>query len=296
MSVELLLTIIFFGFGLFLPWGLALYWRLRLSGDVLLPGSIGWRPVAHSMLAYVLAFNLTFFLQELFLVLPKALVPGLQPTLYHNNHNWEGDAAIADLFQGTGALAILVSGLIFAVIASRRSKPSFFILWMAFHGLFQSLPQFVVGAITAANDVGQAYDYLGLGPVGRSLARAPCRWPRCRSREFGSAEGSCRRRGSRARSTAARPIRLSAAHGRPSGVGRDPADHPVPRAARVDRSAGAAGPGPAVGLWLAAARSVPSGAIAPIGKATADSLYRCSCGSGSLLAFFQLVLRPGIAF
>ena len=83
MSVELLLTIIFVGFGLLLPWGLALVLAPAAVGRrTCLPGSIGWRPVAHSMLAYVLAFNLTFFIQELFLVLPKALVPGLQPTLY----------------------------------------------------------------------------------------------------------------------------------------------------------------------------------------------------------------------
>jgi hypothetical protein len=117
----------------------------------------------------VLAFNLTFFLQELFLVLPKALVPGLTPTLYHNNHQWVGDAPIAELFQGTGALAILVSGLLFAWVVARQDRPGLFPLWMAFNGLFQSLPQFVVGAIVPENDMGRAYDYLGLGPVGEGL-------------------------------------------------------------------------------------------------------------------------------
>ncbi|WP_157123717.1 hypothetical protein [Allosphingosinicella indica] len=37
----------------------------------------------HSTLLATLAFNLVFFVQELFLVLPKALTPGLNPTLYH---------------------------------------------------------------------------------------------------------------------------------------------------------------------------------------------------------------------
>jgi hypothetical protein len=32
-----------------------------------------------STLLYTLAFNLTFFIQELFLVVPKALTPGLRP-------------------------------------------------------------------------------------------------------------------------------------------------------------------------------------------------------------------------
>jgi hypothetical protein len=164
--VELLLTILFVGGGILLPWGLALAKRLQVRGEEILPGRIGWRPVVHSLLAYVLAFNLIFFLQELFLVLPKALVPGLQPTLYHNNHRWVGEAPIADLFQGTGAVAILLSGLLLAAIAARQARPSLLMLWLAFHGLFQSLPQFVVGAITEGQDVGQAYAYLELGTVG----------------------------------------------------------------------------------------------------------------------------------
>ena len=163
------LTILFAGLGLLLPWGLALYRRFHVRGEEMFPGWVGWRPFLHSLLAYVLAFNLTFFIQELFLVLPKALVPGLQPTLYHNNHDWVGEAPIAELFQGTGALAILISGLGFAWIVSRQGRPGLFPLWMAFHGLFQSLPQFIVGAIVAENDMGRAYDYLGIGPVGEAL-------------------------------------------------------------------------------------------------------------------------------
>ncbi|HMI39863.1 MAG TPA: hypothetical protein VK485_01375 [Sphingomicrobium sp.] len=161
--IELVLTVLFVGFGLIFPWVLALSKRLAVRGEEVFPGRIGWRPMAYSTLAYVLAFNLTFILQELFLVLPKAMVPGLHPTLYHNNHRWVGEAPIADLFQGTGALAILLSGLLFCAVAARRKRPSFLVLWMAFQGLFQSLPQFVVGAITPGQDVGQAYAYLGLG-------------------------------------------------------------------------------------------------------------------------------------
>lgn len=166
--IEVLLAILFVGFGILLPWGLALVKRLQVRGDEILPGRVGWRPVVHSLLAYVLAFNLIFILQELFLVLPKATVPGLQPTLYHNNHRWVGEAPIADLYQGTGALAILFTGLLLAAIAARQARPSLLLLWLAFHGLFQSLPQFVVGAITDGQDVGQAYNYLGLGSVGEA--------------------------------------------------------------------------------------------------------------------------------
>src|SRR5262245_15805300 len=54
-----------------------------------------WRLTAASALTYALAFNLVFFLQELALVVPKALTPGLTATLYHNNHNWEGENPLA---------------------------------------------------------------------------------------------------------------------------------------------------------------------------------------------------------
>lgn len=167
--MGLILTILFAGFGLLLPWVMALYRRLQVRGESVLPGRIGWQPIAYSLLAYVLAFNLTFFIQELFLVLPKALVPELSVTLFHNNHRWAGDAPIAELFQGTGALAILISGLAFCWIVSRQDRPGLFPLWMAFNGLFQSLPQFVVGAIVPENDMGRAYDYLELGTVGETL-------------------------------------------------------------------------------------------------------------------------------
>ena len=167
--VGLILTILFAGFGLLLPWIVALVLRVRSMGTDVFVGRMGWQPIVHSMLAYALAFNLTFFTQELFLTLSKSAVPGLKATLYHNDHDWTGNAPIAELYQGTGALAILASGLIFAVIAARTAKPSYFVLWMAFNGLFQSLPQFVVGAIAHGNDVGRVYTYLGLGPAGEAV-------------------------------------------------------------------------------------------------------------------------------
>jgi hypothetical protein len=79
-----------------------------------------WRLTITSALLYALAFNLIFFIQELFLVLPKALTPGLRPTLFHNNHRWEGESPLASLLQGTGALAILVVGLVCAFLVKRR--------------------------------------------------------------------------------------------------------------------------------------------------------------------------------
>lgn len=119
-----------------------------------------------SGLLYVLAFNLVFIVQELFLVLPKAMTPGLHPVLFHNNHRWSGHNPLESLFQGTGALAILLIGL--AALAWLKFRPPrdvnlrLFVIWLAFQGVFQSLPQVVVGAALAENDVGMAMDYFHL--------------------------------------------------------------------------------------------------------------------------------------
>ncbi|MFL6600455.1 MAG: hypothetical protein ACJ8R9_03920 [Steroidobacteraceae bacterium] len=131
------------------------------------PTAWNWKLTVSSALLYALAFNLTFFIQELFLVLPKALTPGLRPTLFHNNHSWEGDSPLASLFQGTGALAILITGFICALLLRRGSGRSptatLFLIWMAYNGFFQSLPQVIVGAVNPGNDVGIAMDYLRFG-------------------------------------------------------------------------------------------------------------------------------------
>ncbi|HET9329409.1 MAG TPA: hypothetical protein VFO23_02700 [Steroidobacteraceae bacterium] len=149
--------------------------RTRTAATV--PGGEGlrdWHLTACSALLYTLAFNLTFFLQELFLVLPKALTPGLHPILYHNNHTWSGDSPHVALLQGSGALAIFVSGVLCAVLTRRgacRSRTAqLFLVWMAYCGLFESLPQVVVGALVPQNDVGMALRYLGLGAPARTAA------------------------------------------------------------------------------------------------------------------------------
>ena len=94
--VETVLTILFVVVGLLLPWMAALALRLRARGAEIFVGRMGWQPIVHSMLAFVLAFNLTFFIQELFLVLPKSMAPGLTATLFHNNHDWTGSNPIAE--------------------------------------------------------------------------------------------------------------------------------------------------------------------------------------------------------
>lgn len=139
-------------------------------------GAVRWRwpCVLTSSLYYALAFNLTFFVQELFLVVPKALTPGLRPTLYHNNHRWTGDNALAGLFQGTGALATALVGLV-CLLALRAGWPRpgparLFVVWMAYCGLMMALPQGVIGAMSAASDVGMAMAYLQWSSTTKAIA------------------------------------------------------------------------------------------------------------------------------
>jgi hypothetical protein len=133
-----------------------------------------WKRAMVSALLYALAFNLTFFVQELFLVLPKAFTPGLRATLFHNNHRWTGENPLASLFQGTGALAIFATGVICALLLQHRPARSpsmrLFLIWMAYNGFLQSLPQVVIGSIEPENDVGMAMDYLHLGVAAKIVA------------------------------------------------------------------------------------------------------------------------------
>jgi hypothetical protein len=130
------------------------------------------RPAPGTVALGTLAFNLTFLWQEVWLCIPKVLTPGLSPTLYHNNHEWTGDAPIAELLQGTGAVATLVSGLTFAVLLARwrRAAPTWqvFLFWMALQGLFQSLSQTAIGSVVRGNDVGRAFQYLALDGAARA--------------------------------------------------------------------------------------------------------------------------------
>ena len=133
--------------------------------DTALPPSPAWPLIVNSAVAYALAFNLIFFIQELFLVLPKALTPGLRPTLFHNNHTWSGDNPLAALWQGTGAVAIIVTGLICLSILPALQRNSavvrLLVIWLAYHGLIMGLAQIPVGALSSGSDIGTAMKYLG---------------------------------------------------------------------------------------------------------------------------------------
>ena len=80
------------------------------------------RGIALSAITFAMAYNLAYFWQELWLVLPKALTPGLTPYLLHNTHYWEGEAAIASLWQGTGAFALILTAAILMIVL-RKAPP-----------------------------------------------------------------------------------------------------------------------------------------------------------------------------
>jgi len=151
-----------------LVWGLYGYFKTRNSPGKALPAdqSSSTNLIINSAVLYALAFNVIFFIQELFLALGKRWL-GLKATLYHNNHNWEGNHPMESLAKGYGAAAIFVTGLLFLFIANLTKRSAHwthvFILWLAFQGLAQSIPQFITGKVAADTDTGQAFTYLGIG-------------------------------------------------------------------------------------------------------------------------------------
>jgi hypothetical protein len=127
-----------------------------------------------SALLYALAFSVIFIIQEFFLVLPKAFTPGLKPILFHNNHDWTGTNPLAELEQGTGAVAILlVAGGLALVLRTRNVRSTsgrLWLVWLIYNGCFQSLPQVIVGAFLPRNDVGRAMGYLQFSHTTRLVA------------------------------------------------------------------------------------------------------------------------------
>lgn len=155
-----------------LAWALAGIPRMRAGAtDAVRPARWSWRITGASALLYTLAFNLTFFVQEVFLVVPKALTPGLRPTLYHNNHGWEGTHALAHLFQGTGALATLLLGVAAGCwlrrgAATRAPWQRLGLFWLAFAGVYMALFQLVLAPLLPRGDVGLALAWLGVEGAG----------------------------------------------------------------------------------------------------------------------------------
>jgi hypothetical protein len=114
-------------------------------------------------------FQSHLFWQELWLVIPKAITPGLSPPLYHNDHDWSGSLPIAELLHGTGAVATLTSGIgaLWFLRASQNLSASWrvFAFWIAFQGFFQALSQFAVGVMVPGNDIDRTPAFLGAGDM-----------------------------------------------------------------------------------------------------------------------------------
>jgi len=152
--VQIFITILLIGP---LVWGCRNWVKYR--GTSAPKNKTNYTTMINSAVLYALAFNIIFFLQELFLVLGKKAL-GLKAFLYHNDHNWEGEHPMTLLMQGSGALAIFLIGLICLVVFHfiRKSKSiwKLFVLWLAFHGLLQSIPQVMVASFDPGTDVGEA--------------------------------------------------------------------------------------------------------------------------------------------
>jgi hypothetical protein len=253
-----------------------------------------WRLTLKSAFAFVLAFNVIFFIQELFLVLPKALTPGLEPTLFHNNHNWRGTNPLEDLLQGTGALATVVAGAIFSTWLIRRTPKGdvarLVLFWLALLGFLSALPQVVIGTVILQNDVGRAMSYLQFTPTARLLASvgafigmALLCW-RLTPYLLSPASAERARRGAAAFRLAVLPCILAI---------------PLIVAFRVPNAAIEVLLPPCVdaliaAVWIQAAswHARPIDAASPQPQPLSWLLIALGC----LLAFFQLVLRPGIDF
>lgn len=138
-------------------WGV--YNLVKTKGIVVPKGVVNYPTMFNSAVLYALAFNIIYFLQELFLVIGKKAL-GLKAFLYHNDHNWIGEHPKMLLMQGLGALSIFLVGLIclflFKFISDSKGLGKLFLLWMAFQGLVQSIPQVMVSALDPGTDVGEA--------------------------------------------------------------------------------------------------------------------------------------------
>ena len=115
-----------------------------------------WPLIINSAVLYALAFNLIFFIQELFLALGKRWL-GLKAYLYHNNHGWDGEHPQAALAQGYGAASIFICAVIFLLLARRVINKKH---WMQVFFSLVSLPGICPIAPTIYNRYdGSRYGY-----------------------------------------------------------------------------------------------------------------------------------------
>jgi len=249
--------------------------------------------LAGSVLLCALAFNLIFFWQELWLVIPKALTPGLHPVLFHNNHEWSGYAADVELLQGSGAVATFALGLIFAAILATGARlgptTRSFCFWLAFEGLSQAFTQLAIGLVMPGNDVGRALASLGVERPGHLLLGAALVAALTICGVMLAAlfpgDSSGRVRASDASWTILMSAILSILLIIPFRVPRDPVETTL-----IPLIVNGIGAGWTIlGFALAPSVAVGSSPVRPRLAVPAISLL-------ALLLVFQLILRPGIPF
>ena len=259
---------------------------------------VGMRRVLKSTFAFAIAFNLAFLVQELGLVLPKAFVPGLDPILFHNDHDYTPADPIADLMQGGGFVALIVMGVICMGLLQRdpprHAGARLMLTWLTFWAWVMALIQLPSGVIDPGSDLARAMEALGLSPFVQIVLGMV--------------------------GLVGIPLAIRALVPDLLAIGPQPVNQPTKRMARVALLPALLGlplialfrlpgeidrviVGPAVMaaigiLWVMALcwmmrpdeRSVaPARNFSPVP-------WRWVLATGLLLAFFQLVLRPGIAF
>jgi len=245
-----------------------------------------------STLAFALAYNLTFLIQELGLVIPKAFTPGLRPTLFHNNHDWTGHHPLENLFQGTGALATVLVGLGCAAWVTIRPPKSdgvrLFAIWLALLGVLSALPQVLIGTVIPQNDVGRAMDFFGMAPAAKLAASvlavvamaAACRWAAGRFLALGRVGDGP----GFMLWTATLPALAAVILIVPFRIPGAPIEILLPPGVAAVTAA----------VWLQAW----SGFVPPVGPLAADALppMTLAAALALVLAVFHLSLRPGVPF
>ena len=158
--MELKYLLLFSLMALPLAWGRYEYARTWKGKEKSLRKSdLIWPLIINSAALYILAFHLIFFVQELFSWLAQKW-PWLNARLYRNNSTEIAEQS-EQLAKDFSATAIFVTAVICLFIA-RHIKLSihwmqFFLLWIAFQGLVQSLPRFISSAISHGTNNGQTH-------------------------------------------------------------------------------------------------------------------------------------------
>lgn len=140
-------------------------WRAQKGRRGTAVPRVAFRRVAKSTLAFVIAFNLVFLVQELGLVIPKAFVPGLDPILFHNNHNYTPADPIHALMQGGGFVALIVMAFVCSTLLQRdpprHAGARLLLAWLTFWAWVMALIQLPSAVLDPGNDLAKPFEYLG---------------------------------------------------------------------------------------------------------------------------------------